>query len=248
MSNKKVLATVDGREITEEHIDRLLAGLGPQRVEQFNNPQGRRTLLNEVITQELIYLDAKDNNLDQDPGYLTELEIMKAELLKQYGLRKMMEDIEVTREEALNYYNAHKHNFRSRESIRAKHILVEDAAKAEQICWDVKKGLFFEEAAKKYSTCPSASVGGDLGYFSRGQMVPEFEEAAFALKVNDVSRPVKTQFGYHIIKLVDRKAPGFRDFEEVEGEIRNILMGSKQNKKYVEESKRLREKYSVVMK
>ena len=74
MSNKKVLATVDGREITEEHIDRLLAGLGPQRVEQFNTPQGRRTLLNEVITQELIYLDAKDNNLDQDPGYLTELE------------------------------------------------------------------------------------------------------------------------------------------------------------------------------
>lgn len=122
---------------------------------------------------------------------------------------------------------------------------MEDAKQAEQLYWDLKKGLFFEEAAKKYSICPSASVGGDLGYFSRGQMVPEFEEAAFGLEINEISRPVQTQFGYHIIKLTDRKKAGFKDFEEVEDNIRSILTASKQNKKYVEESKRLRETYSV---
>lgn len=76
-------------------------------------------------------------------------------------------------------------------------------------------------------------------------MVPEFEEAAFGLEINEISRPVQTQFGYHIIKLTDRKKAGFKDFEEVEDNIRSILTASKQNKKYVEESKRLRETYSV---
>ncbi|HHU77633.1 MAG: peptidylprolyl isomerase [Caldicoprobacterales bacterium] len=247
MSDKKVLATVEGREITEDHIDRMLAGLGPQRGAQFNTPEGRRTLLNEIITQELIFVDAKQNNLDQEPEYEAEVEIMKEELLKQYGLRKLLQDVEVSSEEAFEYYKAHRSNFRSEESIQAKHILVEEAELADQIYWDLKKGLFFEEAAKKYSTCPSASVGGDLGEFSRGQMVPEFEEAAFALEINEISRPVKTQFGYHIIKLVNRKKPGIMDFDEVEGEIKKILMGSKQNKRYVEESRRLRKTYTVTM-
>ncbi|NLU35711.1 MAG: peptidylprolyl isomerase [Clostridiales bacterium] len=245
MSEKKVLAIVEGREITEEHVDRLLAGLGPQRAVQFDTPEGRKTLLNEIITQELIYVDARKKNLDQDEEFKAEMELMQAELLKQYGLRKLLEDVEVTREEAFEYYKAHRSEFKQPETIQAKHILVEDAKQAEQLYWDLKKGLFFEEAAKKYSICPSASVGGDLGYFSRGQMVPEFEEAAFGLEINEISRPVQTQFGYHIIKLTDRKKAGFKDFEEVEDNIRSILTASKQNKKYVEESKRLRETYSV---
>lgn len=247
MSENKILATVEGREIREEHVERLLAGLGPQRAAQFNTEEGRKTLLNEVITQELIYLHAKENNMDQDAEYLAEVELMKTELLKQYGLRKMLMDIEVSQEEAFDYYKNHRSEFKSPETIQAKHILVDNAEQANRIYWDLKKGLFFEEAAKKYSSCPSASVGGDLGYFARGQMVPEFEQAAFALELNEISRPVKTQFGYHIIKLTDRKKAGFMDFDEVAGDIKNILIGSKQNKKYIEESKALREKYKVTM-
>jgi len=247
MSEKKVLATVEGREITDDHVDRLLAGLGPQRAAQFNTPDGRKTLLNEVITQELIYVDAQQKKLDEEEEFKAELEIMSRELLKQYGLRKLLEDVEVSDEEAFEYYKAHRNEFKSQESIKAKHILVDQPQKAEQIYWDLKKGLFFEEAAKKYSSCPSASVGGDLGYFTRGQMVPEFEKAAFDLEINEISRPVQTQFGYHIIKLVDRKKAGIKDFDEVEADIKNILIGSKQNKKYVEESKRLRETYSVTL-
>ncbi len=246
MTNQKVLATVEGRNITEDHVERLLASLG-QRAAQFNSPEGRKTLLNELITQELILVDAQNKDLDQDPEFQAELDIMKFELLKQFGMRKLFEDIEVSSEEAFEYYKAHRSDFKTEESIQAKHILVDNPEKAEQIYWDLKKGLFFEEAAKQYSSCPSASVGGDLGHFSRGQMVPEFEEAAFKLEANEISKPVKTQFGYHIIKLVERKKAGTSDFDEVEEQIKNILTGSKQNSKYVEESKRLRENYTVSM-
>lgn len=84
--------------------------------------------------------------------------------------------------------------------VRASHILVEKQSQALKVLEELKAGADFRELAKKYSTCPSGKKGGDLGQFGRGQMVREFEQAAFALKSGQVSEPVKTQFGYHIIK------------------------------------------------
>ena len=84
--------------------------------------------------------------------------------------------------------------------VRASHILVEKQSQALKVLEELKAGADFKELAKKYSTCPSGKKGGDLGQFGRGQMVREFEQAAFALKTGQVSEPVKTQFGYHIIK------------------------------------------------
>ena len=84
--------------------------------------------------------------------------------------------------------------------IRASHILVEKQSQALKVQEELKAGADFRELARKYSTCPSGKKGGDLGQFGRGQMVKEFEVAAFALKHGQVSEPVKTQFGYHIIK------------------------------------------------
>jgi len=84
--------------------------------------------------------------------------------------------------------------------VRASHILVEKQSQALKVLEELKAGTDFRELAKKYSTCPSSKKGGDLGQFGRGQMVREFEQAAFALKAGQVSEPVKTQFGYHIIK------------------------------------------------
>ncbi len=89
------------------------------------------------------------------------------------------------------------------QKVRASHILVKTEVDANSLLFDVKNGKSFEEAAKEKSICPSGKRGGDLGWFGRGQMVKEFENAAFALKKGEISRPVKTQFGWHIIKLVD---------------------------------------------
>ena len=245
MIENKILATVSDREITQNDLQRLFRSLGPERGAQFNSAEVQKRLLEELITQELLYVDAKEKNLDKDAEFETEVEKMKTELLKQYALRRMFENIEIADEEAFNYYKENKNEFKAPDTIRAKHILVDDADKANQIYWDLKKGLFFEEAAKRYSSCPSAASGGDLDYFAKGQMVPEFEKAAFALEINEISKPVQTQFGYHIIKLVDRKKAGFSDFDQVKDEIMQALTANKQNQMYMEESKRLREKHIV---
>ncbi|MDR3179997.1 MAG: peptidyl-prolyl cis-trans isomerase [Holosporaceae bacterium] len=90
--------------------------------------------------------------------------------------------------------------------IHAKHILVETEARADEILQDISNGkLSFEEAAKKQSQCPSGAQGGDLGYFGHGAMVEEFEKVAFATPKGKISKPVKTQFGWHIIKIIDKK-------------------------------------------
>lgn len=89
--------------------------------------------------------------------------------------------------------------------VRASHILVSSQEKAKSILEEIKKGADFAKLAKKHSECPSSKKGGDLGFFSKGRMVPEFEKAAFSLNPGEVSGPVKTEFGYHLIKVTGRK-------------------------------------------
>ena len=87
--------------------------------------------------------------------------------------------------------------------VRAVHILVKTEQEANSILFDLKRGAAFEDEAKKHSLCPSRNKGGDLGWFGKGMMVKEFEESAFSLPTNELSKPVKTKFGYHIIKVVE---------------------------------------------
>lgn len=89
--------------------------------------------------------------------------------------------------------------------IRASHILVNNEEHAKQLLEEIKKGVKFEDLAKKFSKCPSGSKGGDLGFFGKGMMVPQFENAAFKLKIGEISSLIKTQFGYHLIKKTDEK-------------------------------------------
>lgn len=89
--------------------------------------------------------------------------------------------------------------------VRASHILVQTEDKAKWICGEIDKGKDFGTLAKEYSSCPSRQNGGDLGFFGKGQMVKEFEDAAFSLKDGQVSKPIKTQFGWHVIKVTGRK-------------------------------------------
>lgn len=89
--------------------------------------------------------------------------------------------------------------------VKASHILVSSESEAKALKSEIDEGASFEELAKKYSKCPSGKNGGDLGYFRRGQMVKEFENAAFDTEINKVSNPIKTQFGYHLIKVYDKK-------------------------------------------
>ncbi|MFZ3589809.1 peptidylprolyl isomerase [Bacillus sp. DJP31] len=135
----------------------------------------------------------------QQNGFKSEDQFKKTLKVGLLQEKVAMKDVKVTDEEVEEHYNTLK------PELKASHILVDDEAKAQEVKKKLDEGGSFEELAKEYSKDGSAAAGGDLGYFGAGKMVPEFEEAAYALKVGEVSGLVKSEFGYHIIKLTDRK-------------------------------------------
>lgn len=245
MNDKKVLAVVNGRNITEEDINLLLQGIPPQQASQFSSEEGKKRLLEELVSQELFYAEASDKKFYEEEDFKKELENVKITMLKQYSMKKLLNTITVTEEEMETYYNEHKEMFKQPESIRASHILVKELDEANEILDKIKNGLSFEEAAKEYSQCPSNSVGGDLNYFAKGQMVPEFEAAAYSMKKDEISDPVKTQFGYHLIKVTDKKSEEVKTFEESKQQVSQFLFGTKQNNVYMDKVKELKGKYDV---
>ncbi|AOT72174.1 peptidylprolyl isomerase [Geosporobacter ferrireducens] len=243
----KILAKVGEKEITQEDLNIALKYAPREQAAQFNTLEGKKYLLNEMIMQELIYLEAKDKGLDKDAAYQKELEALKENLLKQHAINQLLKSVVVEEKEAREYYTSHPNQFQQGESVRARHILIHEEETAKGALEELKSGKSFEEAAAELSECPSRAQGGDLGYFEKGKMVPEFEKAAFELEVGQVSDLVKTQFGYHIIKLEDKKEATVVPFEQVKGQIISYLEKNLQNKKVVEHANQLREHYPIVI-
>lgn len=245
MDNSKVLATVGGREITQQDFDLLLGSLNPQQAMQFNSEAGKKQLVQELVNQELFLLEALKNGLDKDEVFIQEAQRMHDNILKQYAMHNVLKNATVSEEDMLNYYNEHTDSFKEPESMQASHILVESEEKANEVLKEINEGLSFEEAAKKHSTCPSNAQGGDLGHFTRGRMVPEFENAAFDMEVGAVSAPVKTQFGYHIIKAVNKVEESVKPFAEVKMQLNQQLSMMKQQELYLNKVDELKKEYEV---
>lgn len=242
--DNKVLANVDGRDVRESDLNALMSNLG-QNAAYFQGEEGRKKLIDELVMHELIYSEALENELEKDEEFIAVMKNMKKSMLQQYGLRKMFNDINVSDEEVEDYYNKNKSKYKKTEMVKASHILVDTEEKAKKILEDIKAGLSFEEAAKQNSSCPSKEVGGDLGQFGRGQMVKEFEDAAFAMKKGEISEPVKTEFGYHIIKLTDYVPEGDSELKDVFEEIKKNYFLEKQEKVYQDKKDELKDKYKV---
>lgn len=244
---KKVLAVVDGREITQTDMEILISHLGQQAL-QFANPEGEKRLLDELVNEELFYSNGLDINIESDEEFKKELEKSKATLIKQYMIRKTVSDVRVSEEEIAEYYLANSEQFISQPSVKASHILVETEELAKEVASEIASGTSFEDAATKHSTCPSKERGGDLGFFSRGQMVPEFEDASFALEIGVLSEPVQTQFGYHLIKVSDKKDEGISTLEEVRMSLLQTLTAKKQSETYLAKVEELKSKFAVEIK
>jgi len=245
MEKNQVLAVVGGREISQEDMEFLYRSLDPQTAMQFRTESGKARLLQELVNQELFYLDAVNTGMDQDPEYKAEEEKMKVNLLKQFAINRLLKDVGVSEKEAEAYYNENKNRFVNPGSVKASHILTDDAESARKVLDEINAGLSFEDAAQKYSKCPSKENGGDLGYFSRGRMVPEFENSAFNMEKGDISSPVKTQFGYHIIKLFDKKEPETLSFGQVRDKLVQQLTTEKQQNLFLTKVDELKTKYPV---
>lgn len=244
MTNK-VLAKVNGREITDKDLNLFYQTLGQQIQGQFQGEQGMQRLLDELIYQELFYAEAVDTKLEETEAFKIEMNRMKDSMLKQFNIKNLVENVSVEDEEIEAFYKDNAHFFEGQAQIQASHILVDTEALANDILTEITDGLSFEEAAKKYSSCPSNQQGGDLGFFSRGQMVPEFEAVAFELKLDEISKPVQTQFGYHLIRKTAEQEASTQPLEAVKGQIEHQLLVQKQNTAYITKVEALKEKYAI---
>jgi peptidyl-prolyl cis-trans isomerase C len=240
----QILAVVAGNEITRKNLEELKMQLGPQ-ASGFTGPEGEGRLLEELIHQELFYAEALDQKIDQDAAYLQEVELEKANLLKRFAIRKVLAEVEIGEEELVEFYNANPKSFERAPGIRARHILLPSLEAAEVVAAEIKGGLDFEDAAKTHSTCPSKEHGGDLGTFGKGQMVPEFEAAAFTLEVGELSQPVETQFGYHLIEVLEKESVGMMSLDEVHEDLHRELTMRKQSQHYMKHVEALKSVYPV---
>jgi len=241
----KILATVGGMPITEEDVDSFLSGLG-QRGQSYNNPEGRKVVLEQLIGNKLLLLDAKRNLIEAEPAFKAQLARLKDNLLAGYAAEKVISAVTVSDKDARDFYDANPDKFLSEETVNASHILVETEEQARELIARLQDGASFEELAAEHSSCPSKANGGNLGDFGKGQMVPEFDKAVFEMEVGAISaEPVATQFGYHIIKLNSKSEASVMAFEEIAEEIKRALLAEKQQKAYESKINQLKILYPV---
>lgn len=242
---KVVLATVGGVEITKDQMVGILRNIPQEHQASVAGEEGRTRLLEEMIAGELLSQDAFSKDMDKEEEFIAILEETKKGLLQRYAVNKLFATIDVTDEEARGFYDENSSQFMDQEKASAKHILVDTEEKANVVKEEIEAGKSFEDAATEYSSCPSKERGGDLGAFGKGQMVPEFEEAAFAADIDTVVGPVKTQFGFHLIKVSEITPAAVQPYEAVEAGIKQNLAGAKQQQIYMDKVEELKETYPV---
>ena len=237
MAAAQTLVTVDGKAITQKDVDTALMNATQGRFNQVpaqKQAEFRKQVLEQLIAKELVYNDAKKTGVLKSKDFKNEFkkvqERVKKDLVIQVWQKRELDKVKVSAKELKDYYNKNKEEFNEKESVHARHILVKTENEAKSIIKSMKslKGEAlknkFIELAKTKSTGPSGPKGGDLGYFSKGQMVPEFNNKVFSMKVGTITtKPVKTQFGYHVIYLEDKKAKVLRAFTEVKSFIEQRL-------------------------
>ena len=220
----KVLAKVAGREITEAEFHAYLQGIPREQQAYAMNPQYREQYLDQLIALHMFAQLGEDEKLDESEEYAKILESAKRDILAQLAMRDTLKKVQVSEEELKDYYEANQKKFEKGATVSAKHILVEQEEQCKDILAQIESGAkTFEDAAQEFSTCPSKAKGGDLGEFGRGQMVKEFEDAAFDAEIGKVVGPVKTQFGHHLIKVEKKNESSTASFDEVRGQITEAI-------------------------
>ncbi len=264
--DKDIIAMINGRAIRKEQFIDFLKSQGIQSLKDAR--ELRRNLLEQFIEERLILQEAerlgikvsdfeldatlkalKDKSVYTEDGGLDKerwKERMRDTITVNKVIRKILDSArEVDEKDALEYYKKHPDEFKTPERVRALQIVVNTEEKARDILKQLKRGSYFRRLAKKYSLSPDARDGGDLGYFSRGEMPEEFERVVFSLKKGELSDVIKSPYGYHIFKLIDKKKPGLADFDEVKDEILLNLRAEMEDKAYNSWLKRLKERATV---
>ena len=241
----KVLAIAAGNEITEKDLNALISRYPEQQRAAFASEGAKKNLLEQLISFELFNKFGKEMELDKTEEFKEALESVTKEILTSMAMNKALGDVTVTEEDAKKYHDENKDAFSVPPTVSARHILVSTEEEANKVREEINNGLSFADAAMKYSSCPSKEQGGNLGEFSKGMMVPEFEKASFDAEIGAISEPVKTQFGYHLIVVDSKNEGSVKSFEEVKNSVVNELLKKAQHKKYEDLLQQLEGKYGV---
>jgi peptidyl-prolyl cis-trans isomerase C len=220
-ADDKVLAKVNGSEIRQSDVALAEEELGPS-LAQMDPATKDENVLAFLIDMKIVAKAAEDKKVQDTDDFKKRLAFTRNRLLMDSLLAS--EGKAATNDEAMKkVYEEASKQISGEQEVHARHILVETEDEAKGIVEELKKGADFAELAKKKSKDPGASDGGDLGFFTKEQMVPEFSAAAFALEPGKISDPVKSQFGWHVIKVEEKRNRKPPDFDQVKGQIETYV-------------------------
>jgi len=247
LTKDEAVAKFNGESISKDELyDKMVEQYGSATVDQIISDKivaaeakkQKITVSDSAVNKEIDKLKAQYGGDDAFNQALesnnTTLTIVKNDLKNYLILKKLMEpDIKITDEEMKTYFDENKDSFATAEQVKASHILVTDEKTAKEIKQKLDNGENFAALAKKYSTDEGTKAnGGELGYFTKGTMVTEFDNVAFSLPVNTISDPVKTEYGYHIIKVEAKKAAQAANYEDSKAQIKETLFDQKVDSQY----------------
>ena len=225
-----VLMKVNNTDVSATEVQGMLDSLTPpgQALDLKSlKPDMRDKLLRGVMTEKLLLGEAEKQHVDQSPEVARKLEDIKKKLVVQTFLEKKTTDM-ITEADLKRAYDEMVASMRDEKEIRARHILVPTEKEAQEVKAKLNGGASFEDVAKDYSKDPgSAKQGGDLGYFTKDKMVPQFADAAFKLKKGEISDPVKSPFGWHIIQVEDIRKVTVPTYNESKDMLRAKLADKK---------------------
>lgn len=218
MAQERLVAKVNGKSITESDMQLAEAEIGNE-LGSIPAEARRRVILEYVIENQLFADAAEAAKLGSGAAFDERMNYWRRRALREYYFEAELNK-SVSEADAKKFYDQQVGSAKAQEEVRARHILVDNETLAKELQARLAKGEDFVALAKEHSKDPgSKEDGGDLGYFTKGQMVPVFEETAFGLKTGEVSPPVKSQFGWHIVKLEDRRQRGAPPFDSIKDRI-----------------------------
>lgn len=229
-----VVAKLNGEEITRLDVFNFIQTLNPQ-TQQLPIDQLFPLALDQVVTAEIISKKVENVNLDNDPAVKEQVAAAKRQIVRGVYMQKQVEQ-GLTDERLKATYDQYVANFPEIPEVKTRHILVEDEKLAKDLLKQLKEGADFAELAKQHSIDPTKDKGGELGYMSKqDQVIPEYLEAAFSQKVGEVSaKPIKTEFGYHIVEVLEERIRPPATFEQAKpflaSQLRNVVLNEVVNK------------------
>ena len=228
--DSKVLATIDGKPIYESEIKAKItqfAKMGAQGEDDAFNYDSldqatKDEIVKNIVIGDLLLTEAQKAKTSNTPEYKQALEVAEKQLMQKIFLDKIIKE-NITEDKIKAQYKIMAEDQAKKEEYKVSHILVKTEEEAKDIKKKLDKGGDFAALAKEFSLDNNKDDGGSLGYFSSGQMVPAFEEATASLKIGEISAPVKTDFGYHIIKLEDKRKVTPMTYEQAKAKIYDSL-------------------------